>query len=383
MTDSVIDGAYGIHAGPPQIWHLRSSAGLYGAEYVVLGLVPEQRRLGYEAKLLTLQNPLQEVQLLYKRAQQMQVPCELLPCRGRFDWRTVTALRRALDATPHVLLHVHDYKSAFYAWLARGRRPVTIVATSHGQFDDTGALKLYHRIELMLARRFDHVCMVSEAMRATIESAGVAPQHISLVPNGIDTQRFRPQPEQRAAHRAAFGVPEGAHAYGAAMRLAPQKFPLGLIDAYAQARRPDRPSVLMIAGDGPLRSAMQERAAARGVAADLKLLGALDDLAPFYAAIDTFVLPSLYEGLPLALLEAMACSRPIIATAVGQVPEVLNGLPAQMLPPGDVAALGAAMRGALDVPLRSAGLRERVEEQYSLARMAQDYVRIYRAVAAR
>src|SRR5215472_14202441 len=112
----------------PTVLHVRSSAGLYGAEYVVLGLIPELERRGIPSRLLSIDNHLQARQVLFERAQELGVPAERLPCRGRFDFATVRALRAKIAVTPNALLHVHDYKSALIAWLARGRRRVPIVA---------------------------------------------------------------------------------------------------------------------------------------------------------------------------------------------------------------------------------------------------------------
>ncbi|HSI60541.1 MAG TPA: glycosyltransferase family 4 protein [Ideonella sp.] len=367
----------------PQVLHLRSSIGLYGAENVVLGLMPALMRDGIPNRLLCLQTPGDAEQLLYERALELGVPAAVLPCRGRLDWHCVKALRAEIAATPQAVLHVHDYKSAFYGWLARSGRALPIVSTSHGQFNDSQRLRLYHRIELMLMRRFERVCAVSDAMTPLLLAAGVAEQRIRVIENGIDTTRFHPQVP--ALERAALGIPPGRFVFGTAMRLAEPKFPLGLVEAYAASRERAGEAVLMIAGDGPMRAAVQARAAELGVADELILLGARKDLERIYGLFDCFVLPSLSEGLPMALLEAMATARPVIATTVGQVGEVLAGLPATLLPPGDVAALSRALRAARQSPERDprvgAALRERVEQRYSVTRMAADYAAVYRQLA--
>lgn len=364
------------------VLHLRSSAGLYGADNMVLSLVPALRRLGVDSLLLCLQNPLMERQALLERAQEMQVASSLLPCGGRFDWRTVRALRRRLRAQPRAIVHVHDYKTAFYAWLARGRLGHPIVSTCHGPFGrDLDALAMYQRLEVALMRRFERVCAVSEALIADLSRAGVRRERMGVIENGIDTERFH-------AGVAPWPLPAGiapdATVFGTAMRLDTPKNPLGLLEAYAASREAPGRSVLLVAGDGPLREAMLERARALGIAQELHLLGVVNEPERFYAALDVFVLPSLYEGLPLALLEAMACARAVVATEVGQVPGVLRGLPAAVVPPGDVVALAAALRAARRQRPAEVGplLRERVCERYSVQRMAADYAAVYRSLPA-
>jgi L-malate glycosyltransferase len=360
----------------PHVLHVRSSAGMYGAEYVVLGLAPALAAQGIGSTVLCLENYLLGRQPLHDAARDRGVACDLLPCRGRFDLGTVRALRRHLDAHERPLLHVHDYKSAFHAWLARGRRDVPIVATSHGLFATDRALRLYERIEAWLARRATYVCLVADAMRATYERAGVAPERIVTVANGIDTDRFRPG--IAPASRAELGLDAGDFVFGATMRLTEQKNPLLLVDAFADVLRELPHAALVVAGDGPLRDAMLMRAATLGVAPRLRLPGARGDVEHLYAMFDCFVLPSLYEGLPLALLEAMASERPVVATAVGQVPDVLAGTGVAPVPPGDRAAFAQAMLRAAREPQPVAALRARVVDRHSVARMAAEYATIYR-----
>ena len=357
------------------VLHVRSSAGLYGAEYVVLGLIPALAQLGIDSTLLSIDNHLQSAQVLYDRAVTLGVPVSRLPCRGRFDFATVRALRATLERTPNALLHVHDYKSALVAWLARGRLQVPIVATSHGHFATSANLRVYQRLELWLMRRFDQVCIVSAEMRAMLAAAGVDAGKVHLIENGIDTQRFTP--DAVALPREELGIAPDALVFGAAMRLTEQKNPLGLIDAFARVAREHPRTTLAIAGDGALRPAIEAHVQELALAGRVHLLGARADLERFYAMLDVFVLPSLYEGLPLALLEAMAAARRIVATGVGEVPAVLHGLAAPVAP-GDVDALAAAMRDALQQPRINAAMRERVIERYSVARMARAYAAIYR-----
>ncbi|HEX3897399.1 MAG TPA: glycosyltransferase [Rudaea sp.] len=359
------------------VLHLRSSAGLYGAEYVILGMVPELNRIGIPSRLLSIDNHHLAEQPLFARAQAMGVPAERVPCRGRFDFTTLRSLRDTLRRNPNAILHVHDYKSAFHAWLARGRRRTPIVSTSHGHFPTTANLRMYNRLELALMRRFEHVCVVSKDMLPILARAGIDDKKTQLIENGIDTQRFNAQTPPLA--RSEFGIADDAVVFGSAMRLTEQKNPLGLIDAFAKAAERLPNAALVIAGDGPLRDAVTEHAREHSVADRVHLIGARNDLERFYPMLDIFVLPSHYEGLPLALLEAMACERGIVATAVGQVPAVLEGTHAAVVTPGDMQSLASAMYDAIRQPRRDA-LRARVVERYSVTNMTQHYASAYHKI---
>ena len=363
------------------VLHLRSSAGLYGAEYVILGLLPELAQRGVGSTLLCLDNQYLQQQPLWSRAQALGLPAARLPCRGRFDFATVVALRAMLREHPRALLHVHDYKSALTAWLARGRAPVPIVATSHGQFSSTTWLHLYHLLELSMMRRFERVCIVSAEMRPLLVRAGVREPNIRLIENGIDTRRFAPEAAPLA--RRDFDIEPGTFVFGAAMRLTEQKNPLGLIEAFARVAALAPDVALVIAGEGPMRDALKVRAAELGCSHRLRLIGARDDLERFYTMLDAFVLPSLYEGLPLALLEAMAAGVPIVATDVGEVRAVLDGFDGTIVPPADCVALADAMRNAMHQPRAGEALRRRVTERYSVQRMADDYSALYQDVWGR
>lgn len=373
-------GSLSVNARP-RVLHLRSSADLYGAEYVVLGLQQELPAVGVDSTLLCLDNYLQNHQPLYERACALGLDARRVACRSRFDPEAVRALRELLAEHPNAILHVHDYKSAFYAWRAcRRHRQVPVIATSHGHFAANGWLRLYNRLELWLMRRFERVCIVSTTMRPVLIAAGIRPECITLIENGIDTHRFRPDVTPPLS-RSQWGIPEDAFVFGSAMRLTEQKNPLGLVEAFARVANESPHAWLAVAGDGPLHAPLLQRAAELGIEGRIRLLGACPDTERFYPMLDCFVLASHYEGLPMALLEAMAAARPTVCTAVGQVPTVLEGLPARQVPAGDMPALADAMRGemhrhAATQPL----LRERVSERYSVTRMAHEYASIYREV---
>lgn len=365
-----------------QVLHVFSSAGLYGAEQVVLSLIPALRECGVDSILLCLDNPHLSEQVLHQHALKLGIHSERIPCTGRFDRVTTRALRKVLAAHPEALVHVHGYKSAFYVSRARsGHSRPPIVATSHGWVTTTRRLRLYRWLELRLLRQFQAVCIVSEAMRATLIKAGIDNERIHLIENGIDTTRFLP--DAAPLSRAEFGIPADVFLYGSAMRLSTEKNPIGLVEAFAQIAKHTPRAWLVIAGEGPLRGSLEERARELGVAERVRLVGVRTDPEHLYTMLDCFVLPSLTEGLPLSLLEAMAAARPVICSDVGQIATVLDGLPATLVAAGNTAALVSAMQGALNDTPSVPALRQRVEARYSVARMAHDYATLYKEIRSR
>ena len=361
----------------PHVFHLHSSAGVYGAEYVLLGLIPALAKRGVRSTLLCIDNPLLQHQPLFERACALGVPVERIACAGRLDFSTARAIRARISGSTYPLLHVHGYKSAFYAWLARRGLALPIVATLHGPVSITSRLRLYMRIERWLLRRFQMICVVSARMQADLLTRGIPAGKICLIENGIDTERFRPDvaPLQRGDH----GIPADTFLFGAAMRLSEEKNPLGLLESFSMVAHRFPRAWLTIAGDGPLRAEASSYAESLGISGRVRFLGSRDDLEHYYPMLDCFVLPSHYEGLPMALLEAMAAARPVVSTDVGQVGTVLDGLGCRLTAPRDMQALASAMHAALEEGRRSLPeLRRRVCERYSAEKMAQNYAHVYR-----
>ncbi|MFB3817880.1 MAG: glycosyltransferase [Candidatus Methylomirabilales bacterium] len=192
-----------------------------------------------------------------------------------------------------------------------------------------GAGLWWHR--LFLARRLrgaapHRIVCVSEAVRTGLAREYDFPLHkMRTVRNGIDLDRFRASTEQARATRRAWGVPAGALVFGAVGRLHPQKGYDLALEAFARLRRrlAGRDLRLVLVGEGPLREELLAAAARAGLGDAFRLLEFTDRPWEAYPAFDFFLMPSRAEGLPLALLEAMACGAPPIATRAGGVPEVL------------------------------------------------------------
>ncbi len=374
----------------PAALQLRSSAGLYGADRVVLALNRALAREGSRARLLSINNYRMDEQALHDTASATGQDAVLLPCRGRVDPATVGALTaqvnaaRDRDGTPPIV-HVHDYKSAFYAWLATRRevllgRPAPLVATLHGWVESSTSLRLYTRLELALLRRFDALAVVAGEQIERLVRAGVPRSIIRHVDNGIDC----PQRDDRAALalRAELHLAPTAHVFSAVARMSSEKNLAMLLRAFAPVaiRHPD--VVLLLVGDGPQREELHALAQRLSLGARVHFLGVRHDMPAIYSLTDHVVLPSLTEGMPLVVLEAMACEVPVIASAVGDVPRLLaHAGHGRLVPPGDADALEAALdEAALVSGLRDTRAREHVRERHGAQAMARDYLDLYRSL---
>lgn len=363
------------------VLHLRSSSGLYGAEQMLLGLCREQTRRGLDSTIAAFAPKGQPTPALLAAASEARLQTAALPCRGPVDAGCVQALRALIVGLGIDVLHCHDYKSIVYGSIAcgsgGGSPAVAKIATLHGWLQGDLRLQLYHWLEARALRGFHRVCAVSDAIADRLFDQGIDADRIVRVDNGVDTERFRAVdgPLERSERDSI--------AIGVAARLSPEKNLAQLILAVAECRARGRRITLTIHGDGPLRSELEQLVSRLGIGHAVRLAGTLHALECWYPTLDAFVLPSLSEGLPMTVLEAMACGCPVIASAVGGIPDLLDSvLGCSLLPPGDQEALVDAL---LAVPLRRRALlpaRARVLQRHSLATMAEQYDGVYREAIA-
>lgn len=233
----------------------------------------------------------------------------------------------------------------------------------------------------LVVRVADRVVVNAEMLRP----GGRAGARTDVIPSGVDTDRFRPGCDRRAA-KAELGLRPESIVIGTVGRLEPRKGTDTLLAAVAALRAADADITLVVVGDGPLRVALAREAGERGIAERVRFLGDRADVAEVLAALDVFVLPSRTEGMSNALLEAMAMGLPVVATAVGGTPEVIDdGRSGYLVPADDPKRMAAAVTRVLADAALAARLgvaaRQTVEERYGARSMVRRLESVYAAVA--
>jgi glycosyltransferase involved in cell wall biosynthesis len=360
----------------PSVIHLRSSIGMYGAEQVVIGLCQEQTRRGIDSSIVAFSHDSHQHPALLTTAAARGLQSFALPCTGPIDSGAVQRLRRLLGGRSSAgadVLHCHDYKSIVYGFLASAGLPIARVATLHGWLRGAYRLRLYRWLELRMLRGFDRICAVSATIEQDLLDAGLDAPRIRRVDNGIDTDRFRPLPGLPGRRPLTAPVE-----IGCAARLSSEKNLAQLILAVDACRSRGRHLRLTIHGDGPLREDLTRLVARLGLEEQVRLPGESVRLERWYPTLDAFVLPSLSEGMPMTVLEAMASGCPVIGSSVGAIPELLAGVPGcSTVPPGDQDALVDALMETSRRTLPRNGARERICAQFGLAPMAERYEQVY------
>lgn len=261
---------------------------------------------------------------------------------------------RAENPESPLLVHTHAPKAGLLGRLAARLAGVTVLHTLHGlPFHDgqPWARRTLYRTFEGLGYRLGGgtVVSVTEANRRKLHEAGwAAAQKVQVIPPGADLSAFTtfaPQPRKRLA---ALGLGPEARVVGMVANLKPPKDPLGLLAAMAPLLARDPALHLVYIGDGQLRAPLEAQRAALGLRDRVHLLGLQDDLHEIYPELDVMALDSESEGLPLVLVEALACGVPVVTSAVGGVAEcVEEGQTGLIVPPRDPLAFGRALETIL------------------------------------
>lgn len=297
--------------------------------------------------------------------------------------RSLASLARRSGAD---VLHAHNTLSLLYAVMAGFITRKPVLATLHGANYEGPAR--HRKLRRWLARRCAAVaCVSQDALAAAREQDRIDPKRLRLVYNGIDLGEIAAAAPQREAARDGLSLEAGQAAIISVGRLSPEKDYGTLLAAVGElAGREDAPCLLLV-GDGPERSKLEQKARELGLGQAVRFLGARGDVPRLLAASDLFALSSLSEGVSMALLEAMAAKLPVVATNVGGNPEVvLPGDTGLLVPPADPQALARGLAQILDDPTQAQAMGRagaaRVQERFSLEAMCRAYAELYRQALA-
>ena len=347
-----------------------------GAERHMLELWRRLDRECFEVEIAVFQRTgrfTAEVEALGWRIHELGIGGTIYGPRGVLGFARL--VRRVLSFRPDVVQGYLLGPNLFAALAGRACGvPVVVVSKRNVDAFETPRQVTAQRLAHRLAT---HVVAVSDAVGETAVALGVPRERVTVIPNGVDVERFadaNADPTVRGEN--------GAPVVGSVGCLAARKDYRTLLDALALLVRRGRSFRLVLIGDGKERGALERRAAELGLAGRVRFLGERPDVERLLPGIDVFVLSSREEGIPNALLEAMAAGRPAVATAVGGTPEVLeDGKTGWLVPPADPAALAAALDAALGDPVeaarRGAAAQRATRERMSIHTMVERHRRFY------
>jgi glycosyltransferase involved in cell wall biosynthesis len=366
---------------PRPIMHLIGSLPANGAERVLLDLVRHLDRSRFRPLVCCLHagGP------LVPEFEAAGVRVVVLHKRSRWDLSILEQVRRVIAEERPALVHTHLFTADAWGRAAALLAGVPAVCTAHSSDPWRG----WHQrlADGILSRLTDRVVAVSEDVARSRRSRERVPRaKLTTIRNGVDLARFDPRMGVGPT-RAALRLPDGIPILGIVGRLHPAKGHPVLFEAVRRLLAQGREVALLVVGEGELREELEALARRLGLEGSVRFLGRRADIPALLNLLDVVVMPSRWEGLPIGLLEAMAAARPVVAAAVGGIPEVIDhGKTGILVPPEEPEPLCAAVARLLDAPAEARRLgeaaRARALARYDVATMARSYEAVYEAVLA-
>lgn len=373
--------------GLPAVLHLITSLDRGGAENYLLALLSHSDTSRYRMEVAVLRGEGE----LTPEFQAAGIPLHHLRARAGVDPFALGRLRRLIKGGSFDVVHSHLFRADLYAAVAIAalgdQRPL-LFSTRHN--DDRFFLNPFVGIlHYLVSGHQDTIIAISDHVaRFTIARGVRYPERVRRVYHGLDPRNEAAESRERMLAREELGIPGDAYLVGNVGRLAPQKGQRHLVSAMPLLLEHVPWAHAVIAGGGDLAPRLRDLAAELGVSDRVHVLGPRRDVPAIMQAIDVFAMPSMWEGFGIVLLEAMAAARPIVASRVATIPEVvLDGETGLLVPPADAPALAEALRTlahdrVLAERLGQAG-RARLETRFSLQKMVADTELLYDEALAR
>lgn len=358
--------------------HLRPTNFYGGPEKQIVEHAVIIRNCGWHPIVASFQESRREVDFL-RRASERGLTTASLKTKWQLDIRLVRELLGLLRESNASLIVSHGYKSDVVGFHASRAAGIPMVACVRGFTGENAKIRFYEMVDRIYLRRMRVVVAVSNGSAKMLQSCGVRPERIRVVENAVIVPEHLPE---GADLRHEFGIPEAARIVVAAGRLSVEKGQDILIRAIAILRDEEPPVHVVLVGAGSQHGSLVTLAQKLGVSDRVHFGGFRNDVLACLAAADLVVNPSHTEGMPNVVLEAMSIGAPVLATAVGGVPEILeDGVTGWLVPPGSPGKMAEVIRNVLRSShwRGEAGRAARlaVTSRYTFQRQAEAWLRVY------
>lgn len=366
------------------IMQLRSTRIVGGPENQILAIAKRINATNFKTIVASFTADKDDKNKFVEAAERMGIDATSIPIRGFFARFNVFKLVSLLKQNNIKLLCAHDYRADVIGYLAARFVGIPIVAVSHGWTAQTFKVRFYEFIERSILRFMDKVIAVSDAKSQELIKLGVPQHKVVTIHNVIDLDRFKNLSNTEDGKKY-FGLSSNTKLVGTIGRLSIEKGQRYFLEAAAKVKEIYRDVKFVIVGDGPEMENLKRLAKRLNVAEEVIFTGWREDVGSLFSSLDIFVLPSLTEGLPTAVLEAFACSKPVVATHVGGVPEVVQHMKTGLLvPPRDSKKLAEAILFALRNPRIADSLgyqgHQLVCEKFSFEKIIGKVEEVYKSV---
>ncbi len=371
-----------------RVLHCRQGDRVWGPERQILQLAKHLPELGIEVEIVLLRRwgLDTEPHPLVRQARAFGCVAHEISARPQDTLQVLRFLRHRLTYCD--LLHTHEFKSDLLGWpVARHLGRPWIATDHHLAVDKSHLLRLFAALDRRALRRADAVIVPSYSQALRLQEV-VPPERVHIIYHGIDATAFAQSAgNARPLVRKRYGVADNEPVIAVFGRLEPVKGHADLLEAARLMLQMRSDLHFWIVGEGSLDKALQRRAHALGIAGAVRFLGYQQDVAPLMAASDLIVLPSRHESFGIVLIEAMSLGKPILASAVGGVSEVIpDGIGGILVPPGQPAELSRRALRLLADPAWAAALgragQHRVQTLFTIKPMVERVAALYRQTVA-
>ncbi len=361
------------------VLQLISSLGFFGAENVLVQLAGELYKnpecTPVSGVIKNIATPHLEV---IEACLEKGIESVIFSCRSKFDFKTIITLRKYVKSRHINIIHSHGYKADMYSYFAALGLPVKRIATCHNWLGDDPKMKFYAALDKFFLRNFSHVVAVSVDVQKQLLQSSIPSSHVSLIKNGVDIDRFA-MPKDGGNLKSALGISPDNLVIGTVGRISVEKGHRHLLNIADDIEKECPGTTFLVVGDGDLRPKLQNEFDQPNII----FTGLRNDLPALYACMDIFVLPSLTEGLPMVLLEAMASRLPVVASDVGFISHVVEeGMSGFLVAPGDEQGLKDRLMQLLKDSGQRTSMGEKgflqVKKEFSSMQMAREYISVYR-----
>lgn len=359
------------------IVHIETGRNWLGGPAQVLYIMKGMRDRGHSVCLVCPTDS-----ALGQRAADAGLETHFIPFSGDVDPRLFTACLSSIRSFNADVVHLHSRRGAdtWGALAARAAgRPVVLSRRVDYPLRDSALVRWRY------TRWYDHIIAISEAIRQVLIQGGIRPDHVTTVHSSVDIHQFRPNPEAAAVARAEMGVPPGAPLFGIVAHMIRRKGHDVLFQAVARLSGTAPDMRVAIFGKGEEEQRLRELARTLDIEKHLLWRGFNEQLHTVLPGIDCLVHPARLEGLGVAILQALACGKPVIACPVGGIPEAVRPpLDGWLTPVDDDAALADAMAEMMADPEAAAEKgragRALMERSFSVDAMVEGNIAVYRGV---
>lgn len=357
---------------PLRVLFVLTSMPIGGAETLLVNLVRGLDRTRFAPHVVCLKQLDQLGEVLAK-----EIPTASHFLSNKFDVRVLPRLMRYLRQHEiDAVVTVGAGDKMFWGRLAARLSGTPVVISA---LHSTGWPDSIKRLNRCLTRWTDAFVAVAEAHgRFLVESEGFPQHKVRVIPNGVDTECFQPDPLAGEAVRCELGIPRDAPVLGIVAALRPEKNHEMFLDAAERIRRQIPDTQFVVVGDGDERPRLEAIAASRSMSECVRFLGARHDIPAILSAVDVLALTSHIEANPVSILEALSCQVPVVSTRVGSVAEsVVHGQNGYLVEPGDAVGLANQITALLNDPEQAERLgrhgRRLIMERFSLQTMVDGY----------